>query len=123
MMERYRSDASLLGLQKMLLPSVDTEPKCMMLSKEWLIQGMSAGYDDDEREVLEDKIDEGYNSLLRLAIRNRALVLDEDSDLWKEMRVLYDMQMKPNYIVKKVEAVHFGWYFVRRRILILQMGW
>jgi len=34
-------------------------------------------YDDDEREVVEDKIDEGFNALLRLGIWNRAEVLDD----------------------------------------------
>ena len=75
-----------MGLQRILLPSSD--PVCMMLSKDLLIRGMSACYDDDEREVVEDKIEEGFDSLLRLAIRNRAEALN-NTTLRKETGFLY----------------------------------
>ena len=67
---------------------------------------MLACYDDDEREVVEDKIDEGYDLLLRLAVRNRALVLNDNNALWKETGFLYGTQMKLKYIVKEVDVTH-----------------
>ena len=72
----------------------------MMLSKELLIRRMGVNYDQDEREVVEDKIDEGYDSLLRLAIRNRAQILDSNGDLWRETGFIYGIDMKPKFIVK-----------------------
>ena len=73
----------------------------MMISKEWLVQGMRVGcYTDSEREVVEDKIDEGFDSLLRLAVRNRSLVLGDVGLLWKESGFLCGRDMKPKYVVK-----------------------
>ena len=39
-MEAYRSDTFVLALKKLPLPSVKNMPSCMMISKEWLVQGM-----------------------------------------------------------------------------------
>ena len=67
MIERYWSDAMLIGLTEIHSLLVDLNPVCLMLSKDYLTMGMRTGcYTDDEREVTEDKIDEGYDSLLRL---------------------------------------------------------
>ena len=106
MMEKYWSDAMLVGLTKIPSPLLDNKPVCLMLSKECLIRGMRTGcYSDDEREVVEDKIIEGYDSLLRLAIRNRALVLEKDGDLWKETGHILGSDMQAKYIVKEVDSI------------------
>ena len=43
MIERYRSDASLVDLNEIPVPPLDLGPICMMLLKEYLIRGMDAG--------------------------------------------------------------------------------
>ena len=55
--------------------------------------------------MVEDKIDEGYDSLLRLAIRNCALVLDNNDDLWKETGFIMGRIMIPKLVVKTVDLM------------------
>ena len=76
------------------------KPTCMMISKKKLVRGIGGGYSVDDREVMEDKICEGFDSLLRLGIRNRALVLDDAGYLCKEVGFLYGRDSKAKYLVK-----------------------
>jgi len=107
---RYWSDAVLLGLQKITSPSVIADPTCMMISNNVLIRGMGKYYDDDDREVVGDKIKEGYESLIRLGIRNRACVL-EDSSLWRETEFIHSRDNNVKYLVKKVRSEHSPFLF------------
>jgi len=108
---RYRSDAVLLGLQEICSPSVITDPTCMMISKDALIRGMGKYYDDDDREVVEDKIEEGYESLIRLGIRNRACVL-EDSSLRRKTEFIRSRDNNLKYLVKEVRSEHSPFVFL-----------
>ena len=66
---RYRLDSIVLNMKRILPLKIDVEPMCLMLSREWLIWGSRANfYDDDKREVMEDRIGEGYDSLMCMAI-------------------------------------------------------
>ena len=109
MMERNRSDVYVVGLKMIHCPS--SHPSCMMISKEWLIQGIGKGqYDDAEREVVEDKIDKGFDSLLFLGIQNCAEALD-GIILCRETGFLYGKDSKPKYVVKKIESLHCSFVF------------
>jgi len=44
---------------------------------------------------VEDKIDDGHYSLLRLAIKNRAVLLENTGDLWKETEFIIGRDMNP----------------------------
>ena len=63
MMERYRSDSVMIGMKE-IVSVADDIPSCMMISEDLIIRGMGGGYDNDEREAIEDKISEGFDSLL-----------------------------------------------------------
>ena len=82
-----------------------------MVLKDWLIRGIRRSlHSVEEREVIKDKIDKGYNSLLHLGIRNRALVVGNYT-FRKDIGVLYCSDTKPIYLVKEVDSKHCPFVF------------
>ena len=121
--ERYKSDTFLVSLEKIPFDPLDQNPTCMMLSKSMLIRGIRNGlYSDDDREVMEDKVEEGYDSLIRLAIRNHALVLQNDGDLWKEVGYIMGKGTKPTYVVKMIDVVDSRFVFSSASCCLLKDG-
>ena len=101
-------------LEKIPSSQLALNPTCMILSKDMLIRGIRNGlYDDDEMEVVEDKVEEEYESLFCLAIRNRALVLQNDGDLCKEIGFIMGKGMNPKFLVKAVDLID-SQLFLRR---------
>ena len=63
-------------------------------------------YHNNEREMVEDKIDMDYVSLLCLVVRNRALVLENIGNLWRETGFIMGRDTNSKFVVRVVDLIH-----------------